>query len=372
MSMLDLARPEIRALTPYSSARMEAGAAAVMLNANESPWPARSGLNRYPEPQPLELCKRLADLYGVGDDQILLGRGSDEAMDLLVRAFCRPGLDAIAICPPTFGMYAVCASVQGAGIVRIPLDDRFALDADAVLEACTQAVKLLFLCSPNNPTGGVIARETIEYLAKALADRTLVIVDEAYIEFADTPSVADLLARHSNLAVLRTLSKAWALAGARIGALLADAGVIELLRRIMPPYPLPTPCVRVALDAFDDDGEQRMLERVAVIRNERERLREALRGMQGVREVLPSQANFLVVRLDDAQAVYRRLVGQGIVVRDITRYPGLDDALRISIGTPAENTRLLTALASPFVGAGLAGGGSENPARRHVSTREDA
>ncbi|HET6586457.1 MAG TPA: aminotransferase class I/II-fold pyridoxal phosphate-dependent enzyme, partial [Oleiagrimonas sp.] len=145
MSVLDLARPEIRALTPYSSARMEAGAAAVMLNANESPWPAQGGevqgLNRYPEPQPLELRRRLADLYGVDDDQILLGRGSDEAMDLLVRAFCRPGLDAIAICPPTFGMYAVCAAVQGAGIVRVPLDDRFALDADAVLEACTPAVK---------------------------------------------------------------------------------------------------------------------------------------------------------------------------------------------------------------------------------------
>ncbi|HET6586820.1 MAG TPA: aminotransferase class I/II-fold pyridoxal phosphate-dependent enzyme, partial [Oleiagrimonas sp.] len=261
----------------------------------------------------------------------------------------------IAICPPTFGMYAVCAAVQGAGIVRVPLDDRFALDADAVLEACTPAVKLLFLCSPNNPTGGVIARETIEYLAKALADRTLIIVDEAYIEFADTPGVADLLARHSNLAVLRTLSKAWALAGARIGALLADAGIIDLLRRIMPPYPLPTPSVRAALEALDEDGERRMLERVAVIREERERLREALRDTQEVREVLSSQANFLAVRLDDAQAVYRRLAAQGIVVRDVSRYPGLANCLRISIGTPVENTRFLTALTPSPVGACPAG-----------------
>src|SRR5699024_10924821 len=149
-----------------------------------------------------------------------------------------------------------------------------------------------------------IARETIEYLADAFTVRALVVVDEAYVEFADIPSVTELLERHANLVVLRTLSKAWALAGARIGALLADAGIIELLRRIMPPYPLPTPCVRAALDTLDDAGEQRMLERVAVIRDERERLREALRGVPGVREVLPSQANFLAVRLDDAQAVY--------------------------------------------------------------------
>ncbi|HET7664291.1 MAG TPA: histidinol-phosphate transaminase [Rhodanobacteraceae bacterium] len=389
MSVLDLARPEIRALTPYASARMEAGAAAVMLNANESPWPASDGLNRYPEPQPLELRRRLADLYGVGGDQILLGRGSDEAMDLLVRAFCRPGLDAIAICPPTFGMYAVCAGVQGAGIVRIPLDERFALDADAVLEACTPAVKLLFLCSPNNPTGGVIACGTIEHLVRALADRSLVIVDEAYIEFADTPSVADLLARYSNLAVLRTLSKAWALAGARIGALLADAGIVDLLRRIMPPYPLPTPSVHAALEALGDDGERRMLERVAMIRGQRERLCKTLCEMPEVREVLPSQANFIVARFDDAQATYRRLAAQGIVVRDVSRYPGLANCLRISIGTPAENNSLLTALAPPRVGACPAGDGLSldrtsrpspawqapargDSARGNVATREGA
>ncbi len=376
MSVLDLARPEMRALTPYASARMEAGTADIMLNANESPWPASGGelqeLNRYPEPQPLRLRTRLADLYGVDAGRILLGRGSDEVMDLLVRAFCRPGRDAVAICPPTFGMYAACARVQGASVVTIPLDDRFALDADAVMQACTPAVKLLFLCTPNNPTGGVIARDIIEHLAHALTDRALVVVDEAYVEFADIPSVADLLPHHANLVVLRTLSKARALAGARIGALLADAGIVDLLRRIMPPYPLPTPCVRAALDALDDAGEQRMRERVAVIRDERERLREGLRGMSGVREVLPSQANFLVVRLDDAQAVYRRLVGQGIVVRDVTRHPKLDDALRISIGAPAENDRLLAALAPSSACRAPAEEDLEHPVGKPVSRKENA
>lgn len=349
MSVLDLARPEIRALAPYSSARMEAGVAAVMLNANESPWPAGDAgqqLHRYPEPQPVELCARLARLYGVRDEQMLLGRGSDEAMDLLVRAFCRPGQDAIAICPPTFGMYAVCASVQGADIVRVPLTEQFALDVDAVLQACTPAVKLLFLCTPNNPTGGVIACDVIERLASILAERTLVIVDEAYIEFADTGSAAELLARHPNLAVLRTLSKAWALAGARIGALLADAKIIELLRKIMPPYPLPTPSVQAALAVLDNDGEQRMRERVARICEQRERLRTALRAMPQVREVLSSQANFLTVRLDDAADTYRSLVAQGIVVRDVGHYPGLQNCLRISVGTPEENTWVLGVLAT--------------------------
>ena len=352
MNVLDLARPEVLALAPYSSARMEAGTAAVMLNANESPWSAAGDagqeLNRYPEPQPAELRTRLASLYGVRDDQILLGRGSDEAIDLLVRAFCRPGLDAIAICPPTFGMYAVCAGVQGADIVKVPLDGTFDLDVDAVLEACTPAVKLLFLCSPNNPTGGVVALETIERLADTLADRALVVIDEAYIEFADTDSASRLFERCPNLAVLRTLSKAWALAGARIGALLAAPEVIGLLRRIMPPYPLPTPSVQAALESMGSGGEQRMRARVVAIRDQRERLRKALSAMPGVREVLPSQANFLAVRFDDAPVVYRHLATQGIVVRDVGRYPGLANGLRISVGSAEENDLLLKALVTPM------------------------
>lgn len=349
MSVLDLARPEIRALQPYSSARMEASGGQVLLNANESPWPPSGdtglSLHRYPEPQPQALLQRLAALYGVAPERLLLGRGSDEAIDLLVRAFCRAGEDAVAVCPPTFGMYAVCARVQGAAVVEVPLNEAFAVDVETLLAALTPAVKLVFLCSPNNPTGGLVPLATVERLLAALRGRALLVVDEAYLEFADAPSASTLLPRFDNLAVLRTLSKAWALAGARIGALLAAPEVVALLRRIMPPYPLPTPCVAAALAALDGQGVALAHARVALLRSERERLAQRLQWMAGVRTVLPSQANFLAVRFEDAGDVYCRLLQAGIVVRDVGRQRGLAGCLRIGIGTPAENERLLAALA---------------------------
>ncbi|MBN8946110.1 MAG: histidinol-phosphate transaminase [Rhodanobacter sp.] len=350
MSVLDLARPEIRAMQPYSSARMEASGGEVLLNANESAWAPVGddglGCNRYPEPQPVALVAALAALYGVRREQLLVGRGSDEAIDLLLRAFCRAGRDAILIQPPTFGMYAVCARVQGAGIVEVPLAADFTLDVDAVLAALTPAVTLVFVCTPNNPAGQAVPRAALERLARALSDRALLVVDEAYVEFADDGSIADLIDRYDNLAVLRTLSKAWALAGARIGSLLANAGVVALLRKIMAPYPLPLPCVDAALLALSGWGQANAREHLAVVRAERTRMCEALRRLPGVREVLPSQANFLAVRFDDAADVYRRLLAAGIVVRDVRRYPNLADALRITIGTPAENERVLAVLAS--------------------------
>ena len=258
MSVLDLARPEIRAMQPYSSARMEASGGDVFLNANESAWAPVGddglGCNRYPEPQPAALVDALAALYGVRREQLLVGRGSDEAIDLLVRAFCRAGRDAILIQPPTFGMYAVCARVQDAGVVEVPLAADFTLDVDAVLAALTPAVKLVFICTPNNPTGQPVPRAAVERLAQALSGRALLVVDEAYVEFCDAGSVADLIDRYDNLAVLRTLSKAWALAGVRIGSLLANAEVIALLRRIMAPYPLPLPSVDAALLALSGWG----------------------------------------------------------------------------------------------------------------------
>jgi histidinol-phosphate aminotransferase len=353
MSVLDLARAEIRALQPYSSARMEASGGRIFLNANESAWaPAGAAVDthRYPEPQPQALVAALADLYGVRRDQLLLGRGSDEAIDLLVRAFCRAGQDAILIQPPTFGMYAVCARIQDASVIEIPLAEDFSLDVAALLAALTPAVKLVFVCTPNNPSGQPVPRASIERLARELTGRALLVVDEAYVEFVDDAasgsfgSVADLLDRHENLAVLRTLSKAFALAGVRIGGLLANPQVVDLLRRIMPPYPLPRPCVEMALAALSPAGQTLARERVGIIRTERERVDSALHGLPGVREVLPSQANFLAVRFDDASAAYRRLLAAGIVVRDIRRYPNLDDALRITVGTPAENERVLAVL----------------------------
>lgn len=352
MSVLDLARAEIRAMQPYSSARMEASGGAIMLNANESAWapPGDDGLgcNRYPDPQPQALLDALATLYGVRSNQVLVGRGSDEAIDLLVRAFCRAGQDAIAIQPPTFGMYAVSARIQGAAVVEVPLSPSFTLDVDALLAALRPAVKLVFVCTPNNPTGQQVTQAEMVRLAQALSGRALLVVDEAYIEFSDAASVAGLINRYDNLAVLRTLSKAWALAGARIGSLLANEEVIALLRRIMPPYPLPRPCVDLALEALSERGQAIARGHVEIVRQERQRMRAALAVLPGVRQVLPSQANFLAVRFDDAAAAYQRLLGAGIVVRDVRRYPQLGDALRITIGTPEENDRVLTALQDVF------------------------
>jgi histidinol-phosphate aminotransferase len=348
MSILDLARPEIRALQPYSSARMEAAGGQVFLNANESAWAPVGddglGCNRYPEPQPAALVAVLAAMYDVRREQLLVGRGSDEAIDLLIRAFCRAGQDAILIQPPTFGMYSVCARIQNADVVEVPLADDFTLDVDAVLAAVTPAVKVIFVCTPNNPSGQCVPRESIERLLQSLDGKALLVVDEAYIEFAYERSVADLIDRYENLAVLRTLSKAWALAGARIGSLLANPGVIALLRRIMPPYPLPIPCVAAALAAFSDEGKAQAREHIATIRSEHERMRGYLTALPMVRAVLPSQANFLAVRFDDAGAVYQKLLDGGVVVRDIRRYPKLGDALRITIGTAQENDRMLAVL----------------------------
>ena len=348
MSVLDLARPEIRALQPYSSARMEAAGGQIFLNANESAWAPFGddgvGCNRYPEPQPAALVSMLAALYGVRHEQLLVGRGSDEAIDLLVRAFCRAGEDAILIQPPTFGMYSVYAHVQNAAVIEVPLADDFTLDVDAVLAAVTPAVKLIFVCTPNNPSGQHVPREDIERLLQALDGRAVLVVDEAYIEFAYERSVAELIDRYECLAVLRTLSKAWALAGARVGCLLANAAVIELLRRVMSPYPMPLPCVAAAMAALSPEGQAQARAHMTVVRNEHERVRGALVVLACVAAVLPSQANFLAVRFDDAGAVYQRLLAAGIVVRDIRHYPKLGDALRITIGTPGENDQMLAVL----------------------------
>ena len=346
MSVLDLARADIRALTPYSSARMEARGGTVMLNANESPLAAGAGeaLNRYPDPQPAALCEKLAALYGVAAASVLVGRGSDEAIDLLLRAFCRAGRDAIAICPPTFGMYAVAARVQDAQVIEVPLTREFAVDIERLLSATTRNTKLVFLCTPNNPTGGLIAPTNIERIARALAGRALVIVDEAYIEFARADSATTLLAHHENIAVLRTLSKAHALAGARIGTLIAAPAVIALLRRIQAPYPLPAPCIAAALAALETPALTQTQARVAAVLAEREAMRQSLQALPSVREVFESAANFLCVRFADAAATYRLLLDRGIVVRDVGSFAMLENCLRISIGTPAENAQLLATL----------------------------
>ncbi|HEY7873058.1 MAG TPA: histidinol-phosphate transaminase [Rudaea sp.] len=355
MKLLERARPEIVAMQPYVSARMESVAASIMLDANESPWPAAeesATLNRYPDPQPAALRAALADLYAVAPQNVLVGRGSDEAIDLLVRAFCVAGRDAVAVAPPTFGMYAVAARIQGAAVIEAPLGPAFALDADAMLRAITDETKLVFACTPNNPTGNLVPLAMLAQVAETLRDRALLVVDEAYLEFAEGAlSATTLLRSHDNIAVLRTLSKAHALAGARIGALIAATPIIEMLRRIQAPYPLPQSSVDAALVALSAAALAKTDVRTATLCGERERLARALADAPDVLEVFASAANFLCVRFRDSRAVYRRLLTLGIVVRDVSRYRALENCLRISIGSAQQNAALLDALTQREIAA---------------------
>ena len=350
--ILDLVRDDLRAFGGYASARRAGVTGSVWLNANESPWPnpadAGARSHRYPDPQPAALTTALAALYGVRSEQVLVGRGSDEAIDLLVRALCRPGIDAVAFAPPVFGMYAVSARLQGAPMREVPLVDGpsgFSTDLDALATAVEQGgARLVFLCSPANPTGQSLALAEIEAFATRVAGRALVVVDEAYGEYGDQPSAATLIDRLPNVAVLRTLSKAHALAAARIGTLLADPALVRVLRNCQAPYPLPAPCVQLALAALAPEALALTRERVALSVSQRQRLLAELRSVPGVVRVYPSQGNYLLVRFADADAAFERLLAAGVVVRDMRASPQLGDALRISVGSPEENTQLLAAL----------------------------
>ena len=344
----ELARPDIVALKPYEHAAWEPDLE--RLHANELPWraaqdPTAAGLNRYPEPQPRALIQRLAQLYEVAPETVLVGRGSDEAIDLLTRAFCRAGEDSVLVCPPTFGMYSVCARIQGAQVVNVPLAAArgFALDPQALLEQCTAGVKLLFLCSPNNPTGNLLDEALILRLARTLAGRALVVVDEAYLEFAGRASLARHLGELPNLAILRTLSKAYGLAGARCGTLIADPGVIALLRKIIPPYAIPQLTLEAVLRALTPEALAASQSQLALLLAQRERLLERLPGLACVTRVWPSDANFVLAEFDDAGAALARGRQAHLLVRDARGYLGLSRALRITVGTPEQNERLLEA-----------------------------
>jgi len=355
--VLALVRPEILALTPYRSARQEFAATPgatpprAWLDANENPVTPHAGaprLNRYPEPQPAELVARLVTLYGVTPGRVLVTRGSDEGIDLLLRAFCAAGRDAILVTPPTYGMYAVSAGIQGARVVAVPLDlaRDFALDAAAVLAAATATpgVKLVFLCSPNNPTGQLLDREDVLRVTQALAGRAVVVVDEAYAEFALFPSLAAELAAHPNLVVLRTLSKAYGLAGARVGVTLGDPALLAVLRKLLAPYPIPTPVLRAALEALGGGGITAARASAQEIVNERSRLAVALAALPAVRRVWPSDANFLLVQVADAAGALAAARAAGVIWRD--RRQDVPDALRITVGTFAENDLTLQVLAA--------------------------
>jgi histidinol-phosphate aminotransferase len=348
--ILRLARPDILSLQPYQHAVWEPSLE--RMHANEMPWRANgdgtsAGLNRYPEPQPAELVEHLAALYGVDPEQVLVGRGSDEGIDLVVRAFCRAGQDSILICPPTFGMYKVSARIQGAGVVEVPLlkERNFALDAEAVLAAWREDIKIVFICSPNNPTGGLVERATIELVCERLADKALVVVDEAYIEFARTESLVTQLQRFPNLVILRTLSKAYALAGARCGALIAHPDIVSLLARVITPYALPTQTIESVLTFTNEAHRAEAQQRIDTVLRERARLAEQLSRAALIRRVWPSDANFLLVECVDADQVLRAATSVGLIIRDPRSQLGLGNCLRISVGTPEQNERLIQGIA---------------------------
>ncbi|MFO7276454.1 MAG: histidinol-phosphate transaminase [Pseudomonadota bacterium] len=349
MSWLNgLARPDILALKPYEHATWEP--IYERMHANELPWRALgddtlAGLNRYPEPFPRVLAERLAALYGVPVERVLVGRGSDEHIDLLTRAFCRAGQDAVLICPPTFGMYSVAARIQGADLVTVPLDAGrgFALDERAVLERCDARVKLVFLCSPNNPTGNLLDEDAVLRLAEALTGRALLVVDEAYLEFAEKPSLARHIDRFPHIAVLRTLSKAHGLAGARCGTLIAHPDVIALLSKVIQPYAITQLTIEAVLRLLEPAQLAVSERRVATIIAERARLAAGLAELPGVIRVWPSAANFLLVELHEPDRMLERVRDAGILIRDVRR-PGLERAVRISVGTPEQNDRVIGAL----------------------------
>jgi histidinol-phosphate aminotransferase len=348
MSILARARPDLADFRAYVSARGSGFDAPVRLNANESPWDddrAPHGLNRYPDPQPPVLRQRLADLYGVDPERLWIGRGSDEAIDLLLRAFCRAGRDRIVTLAPTFGMYRIGAQLQAAQCHEVMLDpdENFALDPERLLAATDANTKLVVVCSPNNPTGALY-HDVLSFLAERLRERALLVVDEAYIEFSGAPSASTLIDRHDNVAVLRTLSKAHALAGARVGSLIAREEVVEFVRRIAAPYPVPSPCVKLALSALAKEPLRIARARAKELVEERARVASALPEIGDVRRVWPSSANFLLARFSDGNAAFQRALAAGIVVRDVGSQTGLADCLRITIGTPRENDALLDAL----------------------------
>ncbi len=339
MNIESLLRPNIRRLKPYASARHEfAGEARVFLDANENPFD--NGLNRYPDPVATPLRRRIAALKGVAPEQIFVGNGSDEAIDLLLRLFCEPRRDAIVVLPPTYGMYEVSAAIADVEVVRLTLRPDFEPDVEAILARADTRTRLLFLCRPNNPTGNLFAERQVKKLIEAFPG--IVVLDEAYIDFCPEASLLPWIADHPNLVVLQTLSKAWGLAGIRLGMAFAQAPLIGWMNAVKPPYNVNQLTQNAALEALA--RPERMREQVAVIVRERARLAEALAALPFVEQVFPSQANFLLVRVAAPRRLYDFLAKKGIVVRDRSRQPLCEGCLRITVGTPEENAALIEAL----------------------------
>lgn len=329
-----LVRPNIRQLCPYSTARDEfEGRLGVFLDANESPYP--TGWNRYPDPRQKELKARIAPIKGVKPENIFLGNGSDEAIDLIFRVFCIPGVDNVVAISPSYGMYAVSADINDVEVRSVRLREDFSLPVDDLLAACDRHTKAIFLCSPNNPSGNAIPNELVFDLLERFGG--IVVVDEAYIDFCSVPSLLSRIESYPNLLVLQTFSKARGLAALRLGLAFAQPYIMRLMAMVKYPYNINESTQRLALAALEApiDGQ------VAEIVTQRGRVAAALEGFGCVRTVYPSEANFLLVKVDDADSLYDFLIARGIIVRNRTRVVGCQDCLRITIGLPEENDKLL-------------------------------
>ena len=338
-----LVRPNISKLVAYSSARDEfSGEAKVFLDANENSLgsPLLKWYNRYPDPHQRAIKQKLSVIKGIAPEHIFLGNGSDECIDLLFRCFCEPGKDNVIICPPTYGMYEVSANINDLAVKKAPLLEDFQLDLVHLETLVDANTKLIWLCSPNNPTGNALNRVDIETVLNNF--NGIVVVDEAYINFAKQKSFIQELTDYPNLVVLQTLSKAWGLAGLRLGMAFASAAIIEVLDKVKPPYNINQATQELVVKALDEVGQVNDMIRLLV--DMREALAEVFRSMPTVEKVYPSDANFLLVKIKDARKIYEFLLGKGIVLRDRSNVTLCEDCLRITVGTEQENTLLVDAM----------------------------
>jgi histidinol-phosphate aminotransferase len=339
-TLQQLTRPNIWKLAPYSSARNEYSGhqAHVFLDANENPY--NRPFNRYPDPLQLELKAELAKVKGLPAENIFLGNGSDEAIDLPYRCFCIPGKDNVVAMEPTYGMYRVCADINDVEYRPVLLDEHFQLSADKMLSACDKNTKLIWICTPNNPTGNNIDRNEIEHLLQTFDG--IVIIDEAYSDFSAVKPFREELAKYPNMVVLNTMSKAWGCAAIRLGMAFADTQIIALFNKVKYPYNVNLLTQQQALETLRDPFE--VDKRIKTILLERTHMMEAFRTLPQCKEVYPTDANFFLARMDDAQGIYDYLVGKGIIVRNRTRITLCHNCLRVTIGTKQENSELLAAL----------------------------
>ncbi len=338
-------RDNIKRLVPYSSARDEfKGEASVYLDANENSFgsPLPTAYHRYPDPLQWKVKYRLAEIKGVPPQNIFLGNGSDEAIDILYRAFCRPGIDNVVLCPPTYGMYEVSANINDVTVRKASLTPDFQLDLEAIESAIDENTRLIFICSPNNPTANAINREDIEMVLNNFDG--IVVVDEAYINFSRQKSLIQELTEYPNLVILQTLSKAWGLAALRVGMAFASEDIINVFNKIKPPYNINQASQELALQALDNIGQVNGWIKETV--EERNKLQDELAKLPIVERVYPSDANFLLVKTVDAKGIYNQLVARGIIVRDRSKVELCAGCLRITIGTPEENVTLLDTLKS--------------------------